>query len=112
MVGGDDADSLDPVFPRDLGPGHVGEIAIAADAQPGGAGRRPFRVRRQRPRDQLKPPVHARSDAVNGADKSTAAAADHAQTNRPHSPSALFMAARSTSLAAKSSKACGVTRMM
>ena len=105
----------DPVVARRFRPRHLAKVGIAAvEAEVSRRRLRPRRVRRQRACDQPEAAVHARGDAVDGADERALAAADHAKGDRRHhaSPSAAATAALSGACAAKSSKAWGVVRMM
>src|SRR5690606_27283964 len=64
--------------------------------------------------DKLPAIIDARGHAMDGADESAFAAADHSEAQSPHlsRPSRRRLAFSSVPLAAKSSKARGVTRMM
>nr|ABM53569.1 hypothetical protein [uncultured bacterium CBNPD1 BAC clone 1664] len=81
-VGGDDGDRVDPVRPGGLGPGHFGEVAIAAvrvEPQGQAEGPRPLRIRGKGAGDQGPAIVQPGGHAVDGADEGALPAADHAE---------------------------------
>jgi hypothetical protein len=117
MVGRDDGDGVDAVSARRLLFRHVGEGAIAAllcEAEALAEGDGPSRIGLESACNELPSVIEARRHAMDGADEGAFSAADHskAETSQRSRPSKRRFPNSSVPLAAKSSKARGVTRMM